>query len=295
MSTESNGLNILVYCHIYDNKYKTSETGSHESVFLFLYNGETYNSTELNEDGLDNLKQKNIHVKFLDIYSLGEDDYQKKYIEQLNDIQFDYIFPIHCPFGGSSAPTEALELLKPTGKYMYNDYRITGKEEFLNKLDKEKYIDKEEYIKEKRELLDELIKEKKGKSNVTTIAFHKYKETKEPYVYLTDIDEGVGWFDIYTRELLEQAPPLPEAQAQADAPPTPPLQSPKSAGFKTTIIQPIHSRAGCFSWGSSCWTGGTRRKKILNRTKSIKKKKRSKKRKNRSVFRKKSLHLRATS
>jgi hypothetical protein len=288
-------LNILVYCHIYDNKYKTAATGDHPPLFLFLYENETYKKIELTKNNLDDLATKNIHVKFFDINSSGVDEYQKNYITLLNGIQFDYIFPIHCPFGGSSAPTEALELLKPTGKYMYNDYRIRGTEDFS------KSLDKTEYIKEKRDLLDKLIN-RKGKSNVQTIAFHNYKETKEPYVYLTDIDEGVGWFDIYTRELLEQAqapPPLPEAQrqAQADAPPTlpqtPALPLPKSAASATTIIQRFHSQKGC--WGSSCWSGGTRRKKTLNRTKSIKKRKRSKKRKNRSVFRKKSLHLRATS
>jgi hypothetical protein len=58
MSTDSKELNILVYCHIYDKKYSTEHSGNHPPLFLFLYNGETYDSIKLDKTGLDNLATK---------------------------------------------------------------------------------------------------------------------------------------------------------------------------------------------------------------------------------------------
>ena len=191
-------IDILVYCHIYDNKYNESGIQQQPPVFLFLYNeaNNQYDKIELNKANMDNIKrEKNIHITFIDTSAkIDEYGYQKNSISQLEGNQFDYIFPIHCPFFSAE---EILNLLKPSGKYIYNNYNV---DLINNEFFQKKYPPSEETNTAManfrlRVIAESLKPQKKG----SMIEFNKYRETHEPYVYKSDITTGAGWFIILTR------------------------------------------------------------------------------------------------
>jgi len=213
-------IDILVYCHIYDNKYNGSGIQQQPPVFLFLYNeaNNQYDKIELNKTNMDNIKrEKNIHITFIDTSAkIDEYGYQKKDISQLEGIQFDYIFPINCPFFSAE---EILNLLKPSGKYMYNNYNV---DIINNEFFQRKYPPSEETNAVMANFRLKVIAESlKPRIQGTMIEFNKYRETHEPYVYKSDITTGAGWFIILTRNDLPNkvTPPLPAP------PPLPPAPS----------------------------------------------------------------------
>ena len=194
-------IDILVYCHIYDNKYNESGIQQQPPVFLFLYNetNNQYDKIELNKANMDYIKrEKNIHITFIDTSAkIDEDGYQKNDISQLEGIQFDYIFPIHCPFFSAE---EILNLLKPSGKYIYNDYNvdIINSEFFQRKYPPSADTDAVMANFRLKVIAESLKPRIKG----TMIEFNKYRETHEPYIYKSDITTGAGWFIILTRNDL---------------------------------------------------------------------------------------------
>ena len=197
-------IDILVPCHSYlnePNKYG----GPHPPVFLFLYNEKTKSYDKINitdvppldsdeEDGqgeatLKSLeKNKNIHIKFIDDATFDTDvnNYQYNKKEQLIGQTFDYIFPIHCT--GTNALQYQL-FLKPAGKLLDPLFRIS--EDYVNTL--------EPVAAE--QLKTNIISARKTfapyENGQHRIEFHKYIETKEPYIYKEDIVGGYGWYNVY--------------------------------------------------------------------------------------------------
>lgn len=204
-------INILVYCHIYDNKYLDKINISHPPVYLFLFNESKneYDKIELNKKNLDKLKQdENIHITFIDESAkLDQYGYQKNDISQLVEEHFDYIFPINCPF---TAQEGILKLLKHTGQYLYNNYS-TWEDDY-----KDRGIEKsvfKEMIKEDREKVRAHFK-----NNPLVIEFNDYKTEHRPFVFKSDIDSGLGWYVTYTRaDIPKKSPPKHSVPESATA------------------------------------------------------------------------------
>lgn len=243
---------ILVYCHIYDNKYLGSINIAHPPVFLFLYDASIneYEKIELNRDNMDNLKkEKNIHITFIDEDAKEDEEfgYQKNDIAQLAGLQFDYIFPINCPF---TTACDILKLLKPDGEYLHNRYEIMI--DHYAELTGMKKDEVEDMVNTKRERLLSLPKYTEDPS---VIEFNAYREEKRPYIYKTDINTGLGWYKIYKKADISVL--CPPSDRPPSLPPTEPPTSTKKVKNK-----------GC---GVS---GGRKRTKRTNRNKKRKTKKR---------------------
>jgi len=193
-----------VPCHSYLNEPNVSGP-PHDPVFLFLYNEKTKSYEKINitdvpaldsdeEDGqgeatLKSLeKNKNIHIKFIDDSTFDTDvnNYQYNKKEQLIGQTFDYIFPIHCT--GTNA-LQYQSFLKPAGKLLDPLFRVS--EDYINTLQPVAA----------EQLKTNIISARKTfatyENGQHRIEFHKYIETKEPYIYKEDIVGGYGWYNVY--------------------------------------------------------------------------------------------------
>ena len=211
-------IDILVPCHSYLNE-PLKYSGPHDPVFLFLYNEKAkrydkinitdvlppIDSGEVDEvDGEATLKSlekdKKIHIKFIDDAVLDKDvnKYQYNKPEQLIGKTFDYIFPIHCT--GNSAQNYK-SFLKPTGKLLDPVFRVS--EDYLNTL---KPAAAEKLRMDIIDARKTFVPYEKGQDR---IEFHKYRESKEPYIYKEDIVGGYGWYNVYYAPSDKSSPDNP--------------------------------------------------------------------------------------
>jgi hypothetical protein len=206
MSSPKKRIDILVPCHSYLNK--SVQGFVHPPVFLFLFNTkkevyEKFNITDVGDSehkaglGLTNLyllERRNIHIKFIDtmIADGDEDEYQFRTMEQLKDLKFDYIFPIHCP---GKLHEKYLEFLKPTGKLLELDARVEP--HFLKTRDEATQSAYRASIIKSRPDYPRVDKAD-GRQQ---IEFHEYMTSHEPYVYKEALDHELyyGWYKIYTK------------------------------------------------------------------------------------------------
>jgi hypothetical protein len=264
-------IDILVYCHIYDNKFLGEIPIPHPPVFLFLYNESTntYDKIELNRENMDNLKKKkNIYITFIDQAADIDIEYgyQKNDISQLEGRHFDYIFPINCPFATAGT---ILKLLKPNGQYLYNDYPITT--DSYDNVYKDRGMNIDQFNDMVERNRSKLIF--KSKTEKSLIEFNDYRSEKRPYIFKTDIDTGLGWYKIYTRDDIPK-PSVSLPRPTTESIPAPATESSSSKSENEQVSIDKCTLNGCTV------SGGRKRTKRTNRPKkrkTIKKKQKQKK------------------
>jgi hypothetical protein len=204
-SLKKERIDILVPCHSYLNK--SVDGVIHPPVFLFLYNEaeekyEKINITDVGDSehkagqGVANLrkveKNHNIHIKFIDKYlnEGDEDEYQLATIDELVGLNFDYIFPIHCP---GRSHLDYLPFLKPEGKLLELDARVEP--HFLKTRDEATQTAYKASIIKSRPAYPRTAEDGRPQ-----IEFHEYMASHEPYIYKEALDHELyyGWYKIYT-------------------------------------------------------------------------------------------------
>ena len=267
-------IDILVYCHIYDNKFLGEIPFPHPPVFLFLYNETTnkYDKIELNRENMDNLKKdKNIHITFIDEAADIDNEYgyHKNSISQLEGHHFDYIFPINCPF---ATAVSILKLLKPNGQYLYNDYLITS--DSYDNIYKNRGMNIDQFNEMVERNRSKLIT--KSKTEKSLIEFNVYRSEKRPYIFKTDINIGLGLYKIYTRDdIPKPSVSLPAPTSESIPTPEPESSSSKNGNEVVSIDKCTNKDNGCIV------SGGRKKTKRTNRPKKRKTNKKKQYRKRR--------------